>query len=184
MANKYLVWQNPSCNGKNIHWCEMNARGFFHFLNSDESNGRRFIMLDNDICPEADVIFIEATEQQYKEWYKDNCRHRYLNRLMPKSGSLSLDMTLSDNEIMSFHELVADVGVDVEHAAVIAAMINMLPHAISTLTQFLKEAIMLKYFKYPDKSDREIAETIGVNVEVFIKRRQRAIADLQNFFKK
>ena len=70
MSYKYLVWKDASCNGQNIEWIDMNGNDFFHFLNSNESKGRYFVLLDNDVCLDDDVIFIEATEDQYNEWYK------------------------------------------------------------------------------------------------------------------
>jgi len=184
MANKYLVWNDAACGGKNVEWIEMNGRDFFRFLNSSESSGRRFIMLGSDICPEADVIFIEATEAQYKDWYTDYCHHCYVKKAVPEAGPLSLDMSFGDEEIASLHEIIADVTVHVESAAIQAALINILPYAISTLNQNRREAVTLKYFKYCGKADWEIAEILGIEEKAFVKRKNRALDDLRKFFKK
>lgn len=184
MANKYLVWKDSACNGQNVEWLEMNGRDFFRFLSSAESSGRHFIMLDNNICREADVIFVEATEDQYKAWNTDYCHYCYVNRALPKAGLLSLDISLDDKELSSLHEFIADVNVDVEQAVVKTMLLNMLPYAISTLNGIRKEAIMLKYCKFPDKSDREISEILGIEEKAFVKRKDRAINDLRSFFKK
>lgn len=184
MANKYLVWKDAACKGQNIEWLEMNGRDFFRFLNSTDSNGRRFIMLDNHFYCEADVIFIEATEEVYQDWYKDYCHHCYLIKTLPKTGILSLDMSLNDEEMSSLYDLISDVNADVAESAVRTALLNMLPYAISTLNTIRKEAVMLKYFKYPDKPDREIAKILGIEEKAFVKRKDRAISDLRKFFKK
>ena len=69
MANIYLRWKNPDCNGKAIEWEEMSGKAFFAFLNSNSSEGRYFIKLNNDICFDANVVFIEATKAQYAVRY-------------------------------------------------------------------------------------------------------------------
>ena len=43
MANIYLRWKNPDCNGIAIEWEEMSGKAFFAFLNSNSSEGRYFI---------------------------------------------------------------------------------------------------------------------------------------------
>ena len=182
MSNKYLVWKDASCNGQNIEWIDMNGTDFFHFLNSDEGKDRYFILLDNDVCPDDDVIFIEATEGQYNEWYKEYCHHCYLNRFYPEGGILSLDMSLSNEDVCSYHEIAVDVNVDVAGTAIDAAMINTLPYALSTLSPVRREAIRLKYFKYPNNSDAEIATLLFINAEAFEDRRRQAIKDLKNFY--
>jgi hypothetical protein len=182
MSNKYLVWKDASCNGQNIEWIDMNGNDFFHFLNSNESKGRYFVLLDNDVCLDDDVIFIEATEDQYNEWYKEYCHHCYLNRLFPKTGILSLDMSLSDQEIGSLHEIIEDVSVDVVGTAMENVMVYMLPYAISMLSPKRREAITLKYFRYPEKSDSEIALLLSVSVVAFKDRRMQALRELKKYF--
>jgi hypothetical protein len=52
-----------------------------------------------------------------------------------KTGILSLDMSLSDQEIGSLHEIIEDVSVDVVGTAMENVMVYMLPYAISMLSQ-------------------------------------------------
>ena len=56
------------------------------------------------------------------------------------------------------------------------------PHEM--LNIYVEETIVLKYFKYPGKSDEEIAELIGVTKDNFKKNRQRALKELKSFFEK
>ena len=64
----------------------------------------------------------------------------------------------------------------------LGTMINTLPYALSTLSPVRREAIRLKYFKYPNKSDAEIATLLFINAEAFEDRRRQAIKDLKNFY--
>lgn len=70
MANRFFVWQDPYQQPDNITWIELNGLEFYKLVSSREANGRYFIRLDNDISPEDDVIYIEATKEQYQDWEK------------------------------------------------------------------------------------------------------------------
>ena len=95
MANIYLRWKNPDCNGIAIEWEEMSGKAFFAFLNSNSSEGRYFIKLNNDICFDANVVFIEATTAQYDDWLRDSNHHHYLKSHEPDQKPDSLDVTIS-----------------------------------------------------------------------------------------
>ncbi len=183
MAKKYLVWKDRTCNGKNPEWQEMKGREFFRFLNSDESQGRYFILLDNDICREADVIFIEATEEQYAHWYREYCHHSYLKKDAQQFQHLSLDVFCTDEESSVFQDFMMDMDSEFESGVIQDNLLMLLPHALSTLSELGREAILLKYFEYPMLSDEEIAKRIGVEHMTFCKRKKRALTALKNFFK-
>ena len=183
MANKYLRWKDPACNGQNIEWEEMTGKDFFDFLNSDQSRGRYFIRLGNDICPEADIIFIEAEKSKYEEWYKESRHHRYLTRVGKKAAKLSMDCPY-DDEGNSLHDLIADLEADVESAAMSRVMSELLHHAITQLSPKRREVITAKYFDYPDLSDKEIAKVLSMNHDAFRDLRFRGLNDLKKILKK
>ena len=187
MSNTYLRWKDPSCNGENIEWEELSGKEFFAFVNSELGNGRYFIKLDNDICFEADVIFIEATKAEYDEWFREFNHHHYLKKSEPDEKPNSLDLTLSGDEgtEISLYEAIADKNsIDPEEFVVHSALLHLLPAALASISQKLRETMILKYFKYPGKSDEEIAEIIGTTKDNFKKNRQRALKELQKFFEK
>lgn len=182
MANKYFIWKDRNCNGHNPEWVEMKGKEFFDFLNSADGKGRRFILLGNNVCAEADVIFIEAAAEQYADWYKEHCRHLYLKKGARNFQHVSLDALCADGESDSFHALMADADAAFEEEVIRSNLRSLLPHALSTLSEPSREAILLKYFEYPALSDAEIAARIGVEPMTFSKRRKRALAALKNFF--
>ncbi len=184
MAKKYLIWKTNGMERNPNEWVEVSGNDFFCLFNSPESKGRFFIVLDNDICADADVLYIEATEEQYKEWYKENCHHLYLKRFQPKNGLLSLDALMTENELSSLHEIVADTGVDIESQVVHSELLALLPDVLRTLNDLGKEAIFLKFFQYPELSDREIAEKIGIAEKAFVKRKDRALKKIATIIKK
>ncbi len=103
-------------------------------------------MLSNDICMEADVIFIEATAEQYN---KEHCHHIYLKKDAQQFQHLSLDAFCTDEESSSFQELMIDVDSGFESEVINNSLLKLLPLALSTLSDLGREAILLKYFIYP-----------------------------------
>jgi len=181
MAKKYFIWKDPACNGVDIEWVELNGKAFYDLLKKPESDGRRFIRLGNDICPSADVLYIEATEAQYKDWYAEYCRHKYLRFWSKGRSALSLDALLDEEGPCSLHELVADIGAEFEEDVLQEACERQLVVAMEALTAVRRKAIELKYFIYPTKSDAEIAAMLGISRKGFADRKKLALADLKNF---
>jgi hypothetical protein len=64
MANKYFVWKDANCNGVNPEWIEMDGRTFYAFTKDPANKDRRFVRLGNEVCEEADIIYLEATYEQ------------------------------------------------------------------------------------------------------------------------
>ncbi len=184
MAKRYLIWKGQVLAGASPEWLEISGAEFFRLFNSPANKGRFFIVLDNDICTEADVLYMEATEEQYRSWYKENCHHLYLKKFQPKKGLLSLDAPIIDDELSSLHDIVADISVDIEAEAIGSVLQTLLPAALNTLSDLGKEAILLKYYQYPDLSDREIAEKLGIAEKAFVKRKDRALKKIADFLKK
>ena len=117
MANSFWRWKDASCNGENIEWVEMTSKEFKEFLNTDESHGRYFIRLGNEICPEADIIFIEATYEQYQDWRSEMLHHFYLQRVNPGYTEVSIDC-IDEESDLSMHEIIAAVGFTPEEITV------------------------------------------------------------------
>ncbi len=181
MAKRYLIWKGQVLAGASPEWLEISGTEFFRLFNSPESKGRFFIVLDNDICTEADVLYMEATEEQYRSWYKENCHHLYLKKFQPKNGLLSLDAPTTEEEFSSLHDIVADISVDIAADTVHSIIASALPAAINGLNEKHREAILAKYFQYPDLSDDEIAKHLGLERRTFCKRKANALAALKNF---
>lgn len=63
MSKKYFIWKDHSCNGVNPEWIELSGSEFYQFINKPENKTRRFEVLDNRICDDADVLTFEVTEK-------------------------------------------------------------------------------------------------------------------------
>ena len=71
MVKKFFVWKDPSCNGKDIEWLELTGKEFFSMLKQPENRNRKFIRFGNEICADADIIVLEATQQEYIAWRQE-----------------------------------------------------------------------------------------------------------------
>jgi len=181
MANSFWRWKDANCNGKNIEWVEMTVNEFKAFMKSDEREGRYFIRLGKEICCEADVIFIEATYEQYQNWRSEMLHHFYLRRVNPGFKEVSLDYYDEDNDL-SMHEIVAAAGFTPEEITVVSEIKNILWIAISSLNEKRRTAILAKFYWYPDKSDEEVAALLGVSYDIYKNWKYRALHQLKNFY--
>jgi hypothetical protein len=116
MTKKYYIWKDPNCAGVDIEWLELTGKEFYALLKHPESKTRHFIRLGNDISLEADIIYIEATEEQYRDWRREQNAHNHLRRVNSAFLKLSLDHSEEQCEV-SLHDIVLDTRIDVEQQA-------------------------------------------------------------------
>lgn len=63
MGRRYYRKNDPSAQGADIRWIEMNGLEFWQFVASQKGRGRYFIDLDEYV--------IEATKEIYDEWHRE-----------------------------------------------------------------------------------------------------------------
>ncbi len=176
MSRKYYVWKNPDCNGKNIEWNEITSKQFKELVKNPENVSRRFIKFNNDICHDADVIILECTESQYKDWRVDSNRVDYLKRCRKNQIELSFDTAYGMTELF-LNEIIADYSVDVEADAIESYLLERLTQAIECLTN--EEKRQLALFFFCDESEREIARRNGIPQKTMNNRKKAIIKKLK-----
>ena len=87
----YLIKKNPTTRKEETEWLELSGKEFYALLQSKEGKGRYFIHLTDDVDYEAGEIYIEADQEEYKAWKKEQNAHQYLKRQQEKVEILSLD---------------------------------------------------------------------------------------------
>ena len=75
----YLVKKEPLGPQTENNWKQLTGREFHEFITSPEGKGRYFIKMEDDFNEGSDIIFIEASKEQYFEWRKEHDQHKYLN---------------------------------------------------------------------------------------------------------
>lgn len=180
MAKKYYIWTDPTCNGVNIAWKELSGKEFFTMVKRPENKGRRFIRLGNDICPDADIIILEATEAEYIAWKREKNAGDYLRRQSKDTSITSLDVPPQESELSSLYEAVADRRIDVERAALSHLAHENLREALNSLKA--EEVKFLYEIYVQGKSAVQMARERGVSQPAVTQKRDRLIKRLQKYF--
>lgn len=76
----YLIWKDRNCNGKNIEWVQLTQEEFRKFIKDPAEKERWFIVMDNRVCREDEIIVIEATREKYEKWKREENHRAYLDR--------------------------------------------------------------------------------------------------------
>lgn len=69
MANKYYIWKDQNCNGTNPDWIEISGTQFYA-LGNDKTQKRYFKRIADGVEDGADVLIMETTYEEYKDWHK------------------------------------------------------------------------------------------------------------------
>lgn len=96
----YWIWKDPSAPKIPDNWEKLSAKAYREFLQSPESEGRYFIRLGDDLHDNSEVIFIEATCEQYKDWRREHDQRKYLKRQAAGIELISADLLVTDDETM------------------------------------------------------------------------------------
>lgn len=180
MAKRYFVWKDPVCGGENKAWVELSGKEFYAMMKLPENRRRHFIRLGNEICQDADVIFIEATKQEYTEWKQEQNVSSYRARQRKGISTLSLDCQVHDAEADSLHETVGDVKVDVERVALSHIVHEQLEYALGSLED--DEIQLLTELYVRGRSASDLARDQGVHRSTIMRRASSVLSRLKNFF--
>jgi RNA polymerase sigma factor (sigma-70 family) len=180
MSKKFYIWKDPACDGTNIEWLELTGREFFALLKRPEGKSRRFIRLGAGMDPDAEIIYIEATEEQYREWRQEQNASDYLFRYSRDTLTCSMDSPPLDTEVDSIHEVVPDEKVDVEKTALSHMAHEMLEKVLRDLSA--DETKLLAELYLQGKSAAEIARERGVNRSTVSRQVSALLKRLQKFF--
>lgn len=180
MSKKYFVWKDPACGGADIEWTELSGQEFYAMMSKPENKCRRFIRLGNDICSEDDVLTIEATETEYRDWKREQNAHEYLKRCAVGIDITSLENTPDDAEVDSLNEIIADTRVNVERTAWTNVITQMLEGALDSLTDDERRIISAIYFE--GMTSKELGQMLGVSQPTAYRRLIAVIEKMKKSF--
>ena len=131
--------------------------------------------------PDADTIYIEATDEQYREWECEYNASKYLRRSGKAVPVLSLDCPApSSTEGDSLHDVTTDKTVDVEKAALSHIAHEKLEQALKELSA--EDTKLLAELYLHGKSAAEIARERGVHRSTVYRQVSTLLEMLQKFF--
>lgn len=168
MANKYYIWKDPDCNGTNPDWIEISGTQFFA-LGKDKTQKRYFKRIDDGAEDGADVLILETTYEEYKDWHKkqESKRRKKKRQEQYKPQFISLDDLVSDSEF-TYSEVIPDVSVNVEDDVFADIENSMLKAIIKTLNDDEKNVLMIVKKSIEENiSERKTCEKLGVDHLLF-----------------
>ena len=181
MATKYLVWKDPACQGKNIEWVELTGKEFYQLTAQPENKGRRFIKLDNSVCEEADVIIIEATLEQYRNWLPERDAHKYLMKTRVGKQTLSLDHPLGTGNDITLENLIPDEQ-NLEDLVLDRLLLSQLPELLRILSDSDRELLNTLFLHtHENLSEREIARQLGIPRMTLNSRKASILKKLKKY---
>ena len=180
MANKYYIWKDPNCNGTNPDWIEISGTQFYA-LGNDKTQKRYFERIDDGVEDGADVLILETTYEEYKEWHKkqESKRRKKKRQEQYKPQFISLDELTSDSEF-TYSEVIPDTSVNVEDVVFADIENSMLQAIIKTLNDNEKKVLMIVKKSIEENiSERKICEKLGVDQSTFWSRKNKIFKKLK-----
>lgn len=182
MANKYLLWKDPNCNGVNPEWISMNGKEFYNFIKRPENKTRHFMVLDNRICENADIITMECTLEDYRKWRVQKNHERYLDRFNAGITFVSTSSYIDEKNEITYDEILADETVNIEEGLIRVVKNQLLNDFFESLTKKEKELIDFLYIENAGLSEREICRRFNIPQKTLNCRKIKIKEKFKNFF--
>lgn len=183
MASKYFIWKTPECNGINPEWIEITGPQFFS-LEKSKSIKRYFKRIDDGAEDGSDVLILETTYEEYKDWHKkQESKRRKKKRQQPyKPQFISLDDLVSDSEF-TYSEVIPDTSVNVEDDVLTNIENAMLREIIASLSDEEKQVLKIVKQAIEKKiSERQICREMGLDREKFRYKREKIFKKIRKSF--
>ena len=122
-------------------------------------------------------MLMEVAEDEYRTFYKNVRRQKYLKELSTANGDFSCDMLTTDD--FNGQDILIDEEQDVEEIVEKNLMIDKLNDCLYLLSDEEKELIQMIFFE--ELTEREIAAKKGVSQVAIHKRKQKILEKLKEF---
>lgn len=182
MANKYYIWKDPNCNGTNPDWIEISGTQFYA-LGKDKTQKRYFKRIDDGVEDGADVLIMETTYEEYKDWHKkQESKRRKKKRQEQYKPHIALDDLVSGTEF-TYNEVIPDTSENVEDEVLTNIENAMLREIIASLSDEEKQIFnIVKQAIGKQTSERQICREMGVDREEFRYKREKIFKKIQKNF--
>ena len=125
-------------------------------------------------------MLMEVTEEEYKAYYKDKRRQKYIEERSRENGDVSYDAL--DSSDMLGESVLVDIETNVEEQVTNKIILEQLHNAFLLLSEEEKEVITA-IFKN-NLTERELAKKKGVYHNAIHKQKNRILEKLKNFLNK
>lgn len=125
-------------------------------------------------------MLMEVTEEEYKSYYKDKRRQKYIDERSHENGDVSYDAL--DSSDMLGESVLVDIETNVEEQVTNKIIFEQLHNAFLLLSEEEKEVITA-IFKN-NLTERELAKKKGVYHNAIHKQKNRILEKLKKFLNK
>lgn len=122
---------------------------------------------------------MEVTEEEYKSYYKDKRRQKYIDERACENGDVSYD-ALDTAESLGA-EIFADTKTNVEEQVTNKIILEQLHNAFLLLSEEERELIMLKFFK--GFSEVNLSSHYGISQQAISKRLKKVLLKIKEIIK-
>ena len=168
MYTRYFRRKDPKCRPEEIEWIEMSGKEFYRFVNSSEGQGRYFIDM-------GDVV-LEASKREAQIHRAEKDHSDYLKEQEEGWSTLSI---YADERGYSGEEIIADEVHDVEAEAIMRIETAALQKALTRLDSQNYQLIHALYLADNQKTEREIAQELGVSQNAINKQKKKILKTLK-----
>lgn len=120
-------------------------------------------------------MLLEVTQEQYREFYKEKRRQKYLTEQSIENKDVSIDVLLAES--LSGISFLEDWRVDVAAEAVKNILMENLLGAIQCLSE--EEQLMIRRRYYDEMTETELAGIYGISQQAVSKRLRKVLGKLK-----
>ena len=124
-------------------------------------------------------MLMEVTEEEYKAYYKDKRRQKYIDERFRENGDVSYDAL--DSSDMLGESVLVDLETNVEEQVINKIILEQLHNAFLLLSEEERELIMLKFFK--GFSEVNLSSYYGVSQQAISKRLKKVLTKIKEIIK-
>lgn len=124
-------------------------------------------------------MLMEVTEEEYRSYYKDKRRQKYIDERAHKNGDFSYDSL--DTPDMQGESVLVDLETNVEEQVTNKIILEQLHNAFLLLSEEEKKLLVEHFFE--ETSQVELSKQYGVNQSNISRKINRIIAKLKKILK-
>ena len=163
----------------------MDGESFYRFLASDEAKGRWFVRIADNGDDECDVIYMEASYKDFRNWKANDNQRLYYKRLhgrRRKIVSLSDFVNENENEALTFEDVIGSDDELPEDTAVRRMLTSELHAAMERLPA--EERKLLEMYYWESMKLQEIGRELGTTPQNIYQRLRRINRKLRRSMQK
>lgn len=124
-------------------------------------------------------MLMEVTEDEYRSYYKDKRRQKYIDERSRENGDVSYDAL--DSSDMLGESVLVDIETNVEEQITNKIILEQLHNAFLLLSDEERKLIMLKFFK--GFSEVKLSDYYGISQQAISKRLKKVLLKIKEMIK-